>query len=135
MRTKNYNNDIIREYIECDCGTKAHMAVVEYDTEMGLTLHYQHREWRGFWKRLWTAVKYVFQLGWEHDMGWDCTMMSKENCDQMQKMLDLVRANGHGTFWDNLPKKPLIDQGEAKTDSTAAKNVIDYLAPLPPPSK
>ncbi len=91
--------DVEREYIECDCGTKGHMAVAEYDDEIGVTLHYQHRNWKGLWKRLWTAFKYVFQLGREHDMGWDCTSMTNENCAKMQRILNLAYKNGYGTMW------------------------------------
>jgi hypothetical protein len=125
MKLKNFHPEIVREYLECDCGTKAHMAVAEYDVEIGMTLHYQHRNWKGFWKRVWTAFKYVFQLGWEHDMGWDCTSMDKDNCAKMQRILDMAYKNGYGTIWE----------GPSETDGSATTESVP--PPLPPlmPSK
>jgi hypothetical protein len=97
--------EIEREYIECDCSSKCHLVVAEFDPEFGMTLFYQHCNWKGFWKRVWTAIKYVFQVGRDHSMGWDCTTMNEENCQKMQRMLDLAKASGYGSYWKELKER------------------------------
>lgn len=89
-----------KEYIECDCGAKEHIFIVEYDEEYGVVMSVQCHNWRGFWSRLWTAFKYVFQIGREHNIGWDSTMIDETNCRKIQRILDIAEMRGYGTIWN-----------------------------------
>lgn len=79
------------EYFECVCGTDEHTLRFKLDThdpnDVELYTSVFLNQYRGFFKRLWIAVKYLF--GYKCKYGhWDCTMIKLEDADRLIKLLE-----------------------------------------------
>ena len=79
-----------KEYklVECDCHSPHHTWYLSYDPgdekwPAEFYLNTQLIQYRSFFKRIWTAIKYVFKRG-EVQGHWDCSLMTPE------KALDLA---------------------------------------------
>ena len=82
-------------HIVCQCNSVEH--VVQFtadDTDDEQSVCYievQLRQHRGFWKRTWVALRYIF--GYQCVYGhWDCTSLSQE---EAKKLLDFLKNNTH----------------------------------------
>jgi hypothetical protein len=75
-----------QHYFECDCHTPEHVIRFSYDDEDGdlyTEVFLSHKVW---YKRIWTAIKYVF--GYKCKYGhFDCTLIRKEDYD---RLVDLI---------------------------------------------
>lgn len=90
---------INREYLECQCMSKEHMIVLEYDEELGLMVFVQMFQWRGFFKRLVEAFKFVFKINGAHGGNgtWDTCMIKPEDLPKVQRWLKNVEMHGIGS--------------------------------------
>ena len=77
-------------YLECECSSKEHLVVLEYDKEWGLTLNVQVRQWKGFWRRVWQAIKYVFK-GETGQQFWDGMIVRTEDIPKIQEWIDKTK--------------------------------------------
>lgn len=72
--------------IHCQCSSDEHHLVYRFDPDERTiyTSVYLH-QYRGFWKRVWVAVKYVF--GYQSKYGaWDCVDMGPEQVKQLHAL-------------------------------------------------
>ncbi len=84
-----------KAYLECQCGMKSHLIVLEYDESWGLTISIQLRQWRSFWARLWAAFKYVLKIG---PMTWDSTDIQQSDIPKLEAWLSHAKTHGLGMF-------------------------------------
>ena len=84
-------------YLECLCGTPEHLlqAVLDKDDESwnddinygGICFYIQLIQYRTFWKRFWTGLKYMF--GFQERYGyWDCADLTPEGVEKLRDMCD-----------------------------------------------
>lgn len=73
-------------YIECQCGIKDHLIVLEYDSDpdWGHMISIQARNYQGFWSRFVAAFKYVF---FKKEMYWAETMIKKEDIERFKEWI------------------------------------------------
>lgn len=74
-------------YLECYCGNDNHLAKFQRDREYNeLTLSVQLNQYRGFWKRVWVAIKYVLKI--EPKYGhWDCLSIREVDVERLIQFL------------------------------------------------
>ena len=79
---------IEKKYFECACFSSEHTLKFVFDEEYGdLTTEIFLNDYRNVFKRIWTAVKYVF--GYKCRYGhWDCWIMLPEDASAMRDLLD-----------------------------------------------
>jgi hypothetical protein len=75
----------------CDCSSTEHQLIVRWDNddnEVFVSVHLAN--YAGFWKRLWSGLKYVF--GYKSCYGaFDEVILRKEDADRLQKVVDYLR--------------------------------------------
>ena len=86
------NPERVELMLDCECSTKAHLAVITYDEEWGIELALQASEWRGFFRRLWAALKFV--IGADH-LRWDTCIVRKQDIPGVIQLLQ--KAQGQET--------------------------------------
>ena len=76
------------EFFECECHSDEHTCKFTLDQEDGsLTLSIFLRQWRGIFKRIWIALKYI--LGYKCKYGhFDCIEFQKEDYQRLSELLD-----------------------------------------------
>ena len=89
-----------KAYLECQCSSKEHLFVLEYDEELGLMISQQACQWRGFFKRCWQALKYVFGQK-QGECCWDTSMVRPEDVSKVRRWLQHVDDHGPGTDYSN----------------------------------
>lgn len=77
--------------IPCQCSQREHSLYftiwdwgkdgVDFEAQVLLN-HY-----KGFFARIWSAVKYVFKIG-QHDVHFDATLISKDNAIKLRNLLN-----------------------------------------------
>lgn len=79
-------NDL-REFVLCECGSAEHQLIFrafEDEDEVYVHVHLHTRD--GFFKRLWTGVKYAF--GHRSRFGeWDEVVLSKQHLQQLKNVI------------------------------------------------
>lgn len=92
-------NAIVKKYyLECQCSTKCHLVVLEYDEELGLMISVQLVSWQGFFKRLKSAILYLFKKhGPLGDPSWDTCMVKPDDIKTIKEWLRNVDDHGPGT--------------------------------------
>lgn len=107
------------EYFDCSCTDAGHVIRFQYDEEDNeLWLSVQMRQWRGFWKRLWVAFKYVLKLPSLYGH-WDCWVLEFTDAQRLIDMATVVKEKatvvcshcGHkwlGTWADHVHVRPWI---------------------------
>lgn len=78
------------EFFECDCISDEHTLKFKLDahdpTDVELYTSVFLNQYRGFFSRLWVAIKYVF--GYKCKYGhWDCTILRLEDADRLIALL------------------------------------------------
>lgn len=79
----------MNEFFECICETDEHTLRFKLDTHdpVGLYLSVFLNQYRGFFGRVWIAVKYLF--GYKCRYGhWDCTMIKLKDADRLIRLLE-----------------------------------------------
>lgn len=92
-----------KTYLECQCSTKAHLICLEYDEELGLAVSVQLNQWRGFFKRLLEAFKYVFFK--PYCGSWDTCMIRPDDIGKVRQWVQFTQDLGPGTEYGVVPKK------------------------------
>lgn len=85
---KREKNDMSRtEFFECICATEEHTIRFKLDTDdTELYASVFLNQYRGFFGRLWIAIKYLF--GYKCKYGhWDCTELRPEDADRLIALL------------------------------------------------
>lgn len=80
-----------KEYLECQCFSKEHLVVLEFDEDFGLAIYVQMYQWQNIFKRLMLAFKYVFG-GMSH-MGtcrWDSALIKYEDISKIRTLLQHI---------------------------------------------
>jgi hypothetical protein len=80
------------EYFECACFSEEHTLKFvlhepeeDYPSELYTTIYLN--QYRGLFKRIWIALKYVF--GYKCQYGhWDCWLMKKADAARLSELLD-----------------------------------------------
>lgn len=84
------------QYIECECGSDDHIMkfVLDYYDHYNPELNacFFLYQYKGFFKRLWTAIKYLFKdrCGSGH---WDTIIISPEKADQIIQILNTYKKS------------------------------------------
>ena len=73
------------EFFQCDCHSMNHVIVVMRG-EDGLVITVQMNQWRSWYRRVWLAIKYVFNYA--HDDHWDAWILKPEDVDRFKTQLD-----------------------------------------------
>jgi len=92
------------EYLECSCTSAEHLLRFTFDDGSGddccpeIYVDVQLNHFRGFWKRLWLGIKYIF--GYECRYGhWDESLLLGDQVRQLRTMCDK-----HLEMWDKWEK-------------------------------
>lgn len=85
--------------VECSCGTHGHMLVLEYDDEFGGAVYMQMNTHLGFWGRLKSAVRYVFDKEGPHH--WHETLVNKDNFKEFKAWVEEIEKKGFGEIWES----------------------------------
>jgi len=78
--------------ISCSCGSPEHQFILTYWPGYGgdedeLYMEPHLITWENIFRRLWTAIRYVF--GYRCKYGhWDCVLISKDKAQEMRGFLD-----------------------------------------------
>lgn len=79
-------NETRTEFFECVCGTDEHTLKFKLDVhdpdDVDLYLSVFLNQYRGFFKRLWISIKYLFGYKCK-DGHWDCSMLEVEDADRL----------------------------------------------------
>lgn len=89
-----WKNHFIRwknHFIVCECFHDNHTVRLSYfpETDRGpreLSIHYQLIQHQGFFRRVWTALRYIFKRT-EPYGHWDCTLIGEE---EAKRLLDFL---------------------------------------------
>jgi len=85
-----YNTGVtnyIAEYMECKCMSSEHLIKFHLDVDEGeLCLDIHLADWKPWYKRIWTALKYVF--GYKSKYGdFDEVILKDEDVDRLMELL------------------------------------------------
>lgn len=75
-------------YLECACHSEEHTLkfVCDPESQELFAMVFLH-QYRGFWKKLWMAIRYVF--GYKSKFGhWDCFILRPEDAPRLRVLLD-----------------------------------------------
>jgi hypothetical protein len=76
----------------CDCNSREHQIVIEYDDEDNLVYCHIHLVKHGFWNRLLIGLKYIF--GYKCKYGqWDEFIFKPEHADKLHEISNLLKSN------------------------------------------
>lgn len=75
------------EFFECSCKTPNHVIMVSR-SEDGLWLQVQLNQYNRWYKRIWLAIKYVFNRVHRDDMHWDCWLLDVDDVERFKKQFD-----------------------------------------------
>jgi len=92
-------NDTAKEFITCECGSPAHIAILEMFEwkkdgkiiDVDISMHINFNPDQSIWKRLWHAVKYVFCHKNQND-GFGDIVLSDVNIDKIISFLSNVKT-------------------------------------------
>lgn len=73
-------------YFDCTCGSNEHTLKFTLEKEDGeLYTSVFLNQYRGFFKRLWIGIKYVF--GYKCEYGhWDCWILDRDDAERLRDM-------------------------------------------------
>lgn len=78
------------EYFVCQCGDFDHIFSLTWDEDDGdLYLSAKLVTWRSFWKRLVSAMRYVFKA---ERNNYDCTLLKRDDYPRIRALLDKAEA-------------------------------------------
>lgn len=73
----------------CSCFSHEHQYIFTYDQEDNMIYVHPHLIYRGFWRRLWVAIRYVF--GYKCRFGaWDEFILDVDDVSRLKMLLDKV---------------------------------------------
>lgn len=76
----------------CDCSSREHQIVFEYDFDDNLIYAHIHLTQYGFWKRLKMGIKYIF--GYKCRYGhWDEFIWRVEHADKLAELSKILKKN------------------------------------------
>jgi hypothetical protein len=80
------------EFFECQCYSDEHTLKFTYDPQDDeLYASVYLSQYRNFFQRIWTAVRYVF--GYRSRYGhWDCFTLQREDAERLRGLLDQLIA-------------------------------------------
>jgi hypothetical protein len=90
-----HGNSFEHKYLECTCTSTEHLIKItldKYDEEWydekygGIYIYVQLSQYRSLFKRILTAIKYVFKINEEKYGHWDCTLLDIDSVKNLQKM-------------------------------------------------
>lgn len=81
-------------YIECQCSHRGHLLVLDYDSDIGLTVHTQLNYYQSLWKRIRNAVRFVLKLDKSDCCGWDETILRDADVAKVREWLSLYDQFG-----------------------------------------
>ena len=84
-----------KQYFECACHSSEHtiaFIIDEYDVDNGCDLYTEVQliNWRPWYKRIWPAIKYLFNV--EPVCRWDSWLMNEDDITRLQGILAYVKA-------------------------------------------
>ncbi len=125
--------DLKTYYFQCACSSQDHTVGITFDIEeKEMSFEVQLHQWKPFYKRLWSAVKYLF--GYECKYGhWDTSVMNEEKFLELYNLM--TRFSYTAGIRDKSAKKIQnaltdISKGEKNsvvptgTHNTAERNVL-----------
>lgn len=85
-----------RLFLECECFSKDHIVLVEYDEwawkddskEIELVISTQLRDYAGFWRRLKVAFLYLFKRIPNNLGSWQDTLVKVEDCPKLIELIN-----------------------------------------------
>ena len=87
------NNDI-EKFISCDCHSDEHTLrfnlIYSDDGSPELYTSVYLHQYRGFWKRVWVAIKYVFGYNCKYGH-WDCFSANEEKIKELKAFLRKIK--------------------------------------------
>lgn len=91
--TKEQNDNSVKPtfpaVLICDCSSREHQIIIEYDNEDGLTYCHIHLVKHGFRRRLKAGLKYIF--GYKCRYGqWDEFILKPEHANQLHELSELL---------------------------------------------
>lgn len=100
------------EFLDCMCDSEAHVLRFKLDThdpdDVELYTSVFLNQYRGFFHRLWIAVKYLFGYKCRHGH-WDCTVLKVEDANRLISLLHKYKAL---SSFDDLKRKRRQPQPE-----------------------
>ena len=80
-----------KEFLTCECHMPEHIIVISvsdnsYNNEIyppDLIFEMQARRWEPFWRRIWTALKYMFGA----ELVWDETIVTKDDIPKLENAI------------------------------------------------
>jgi len=98
-----------QEVFICECSSSEHQLVLQYiygndecDSDM-LQFQMHLKPTYGFWKRAWSAIRYIF--GYRSRFGhWDDFLVDPKNCDKIIEYLTMLKEDDK-LVKSNLEKK------------------------------
>ena len=86
---RNDGNTVLPVVLICDCSSREHQIIIEYDNEDNLTYCHVHLVKHGFWRRLKAGLKYIF--GYKCRYGqWDEFILKPEHANQLRGLSELL---------------------------------------------
>ena len=84
-------SEIIEKFLSCECHSDEHTLRFAYDEDGDLYTSVYLNQYRGFWKRVLVAIKYVF--GYKSRYGdWDCFVAnSPEKIKELKDFFNSVK--------------------------------------------
>ena len=88
-------------FVVCECSHDFHTIRFSYLEAEGrypaeLNIHYQLMQHHGFFRRVWTALRYVFKRT-EPYGHWDCTLIGEDEVQRLRKFLNERYGDGQTT--------------------------------------
>lgn len=85
----NYADMLEHKVLTCDCGSPSHAFYLTFEPGVDESdppqfyLHAQLTQWQGFWKRLITAVRYLFNREKPNSYHWDTTCLTVNKAKEL----------------------------------------------------
>lgn len=98
MKTVNDDEIVLDEFFVCECSTAQHTLRFQLiywpppHEHLSLTALTYLNQFRGFWSRLWVAVKYTFKLAPEGGGIFDEWLMLEQDSDRLIAMLQRYKT-------------------------------------------
>jgi len=83
------NNEQLPTVLICECNSREHQIIIEYDEDDNIFYCYIHLTHQGFLRRLKAGLKYIF--GYKCKYGhWDEFVFKPEHAEKLQEITDLL---------------------------------------------
>lgn len=83
------DNTVLPAVLICDCNSREHQIIIEYDNEDNLAYCHIHLVKHGFWRRLKAGLKYIF--GYKCRYGqWDEFILKPEHAGKLRELSEFL---------------------------------------------